>query len=122
MKSKQFSSGCLCALLAALAATAARADVRLPGLFSDNMVLQQGMPVPIWGWADDGEQVRVTFHGHTATAKAKDGKWMLKLAALKGSSEPEMLLIEGKNRLELKNVLVGEVWVCSGQSNMELPL
>src|SRR5437762_11157351 len=102
MKSKQFSSGCLCALLAALAATTALADVRLPGLFSDNMVLQQGMAVPVWGWADEGEEVRVTFRGRTVSAKAKNGKWLVKLAAAKAASEPESLLVEGKNRIELK--------------------
>jgi sialate O-acetylesterase len=104
-----------------LLALAARAEVRLPALFSDNMVLQQGMNAPVWGWADDGEEVKVSFRGKTVKAKAKDGKWMVKLGKLKAGG-PDSLMVEGKNRIELKNVLVGEVWVCSGQSNMELAL
>ncbi len=107
-------------LLLSLAAQA-RADVRLPGLFSDNMVLQQEARVPVWGWANEGEEVKVTFRGHTVSAKAKNGKWMVKLAALKAGG-PDTLVVQGKNRLELHNVLVGEVWICSGQSNMELAL
>src|SRR5437764_1427649 len=121
MKLNRLWAGFVCGFIAFLATTAL-ADVRLPGLFADNMVLQQGMPVPVWGWADEGEEVRVTFRGRTVSAKAKNGKWMLKLAAAKAASEPETLQVEGKNRIELKNVLVGEVWICSGQSNMELAL
>jgi sialate O-acetylesterase len=100
---------------------AARADVKLPALFSDNMVLQQGMNVPVWGWADEGEEVAVTFRGKTVKTKAQDGKWMVKLPGHIAGG-PEVLVIQGKNRIQLKNVLVGEVWVCSGQSNMEWPL
>jgi sialate O-acetylesterase len=99
----------------------ARADVRLPALFSDNMVLQQGMDLPVWGWADDGEEVKVTFRGKSAKIKAKGGKWSLKIGKFKAGG-PDALIVEGKNRIEVKNVLVGEVWVCSGQSNMELAL
>jgi Domain of unknown function (DUF303). len=99
----------------------ARADVRLPALFSDNMVLQQGMDLPVWGWADEGEEVKVSFHGKTAKAKAKGGKWTVKLGKFKAGG-PDVLVVEGKNRIEIKNVLVGEVWVCSGQSNMEMAL
>src|SRR4051812_21797729 len=102
-------------------ATLARAEVRLPALFSDNLVLQQGMPVPIWGWADDGEEVKVTFRGQTVSTTAKNGKWIVKLASLKPGG-PEVLVVAGKNKIELHNVLVGEVWICSGQSNMELAL
>ena len=99
----------------------ARADVRLPALFSDNMVLQQNQRVPVWGWADEGEEVKMSFRGKTAKAKAKDGKWRVNLSR-PSAGGPDNLVVEGKNRLELKNVLVGEVWVCSGQSNMEWPL
>jgi len=102
-------------------AFAARSEVRLPALFSDNMVLQQGMDLPVWGWADDGEEVKVSFRGKTVKAKAKGGKWMVKLGKFKAGG-PDAFVVEGKNRIELKNVLVGEVWVCSGQSNMELAL
>ena len=99
----------------------ARADVKLPGLFSDNMVLQQGMRLPIWGWADDGEKVTVTFRGKKASATARNGKWMVKLPSQKAGG-PDTLAVEGKNKIDVRNVVVGEVWICSGQSNMEFPL
>jgi len=101
-----------------LAAPAALADVKLPAVIGENMVLQQGADVPVWGWADPGEKVTVAFAGQTASATAdKDGKWAVKLTALK-PGEPAAMTVSGKNKLTLKNVLVGEVWVCSGQSNM----
>ncbi len=115
--------GCCLALLLALALirTEARADVRLPNLFSDNMVLQQGMRVAIWGWADDGEVVTVTFRGQKVKTTTRDGKWMVRLDKMKAGG-PEALVVEGKNRITLPNVCVGEVWICSGQSNMEFKL
>jgi sialate O-acetylesterase len=119
MNSKKISAILSLAIL--VAASTARADVRLPALFSDNMVLQQGMKVPVWGWADDGEQVVVIFQGQSAKTRAKDGKWMVKLDKLK-PGEPADFVVLGKNRIQLKNVVVGEVWICSGQSNMELTL
>jgi len=99
----------------------ARGEVRLPGFFTDNMVLQRGMTVPVWGWASDGESVKVTFRGKSETTTAKGGKWKVTLGSLKAGG-PDSLVVEGKNRIELQNVLVGEVWICSGQSNMEWPL
>jgi sialate O-acetylesterase len=105
-----------------LASFGSRAEVRLHGLFSDNMVLQQGMAVPVWGWANDGEVVTVKFRGQRASTKAKDGKWSLKLRSLKAGG-PAVLTVRTKsNTIQVTNVLVGEVWVCSGQSNMEFPL
>ena len=111
----------LAAAAAWLATTIAstRADVRLPALFSDGMVLQQGVKVPIWGWAEDGEAVTVEFLGQKVSATAKDGKWKATLESLKAGGPHEMK-IAGKNSISLKNVLVGEVWVCGGQSNMAL--
>jgi sialate O-acetylesterase len=100
---------------------AALGDVRLPAVFSDHMVLQQGIPVPVWGWADDGESVTVHFRNQDVTATAQSGKWMVRLKRLK-TGGPDVMTIAGKNRIELKDVLVGEVWICSGQSNMELRL
>jgi sialate O-acetylesterase len=97
------------------------AEVKLPGLFGDNMVLQQGMATPVWGWADDGEAVTVSFRGQTLRTTAKDGKWQVKLRKLDAGG-PDTLTISGLNTIELTNVLVGEVWVCSGQSNMEWAL
>src|SRR5499425_12241 len=103
---------------ALVAASTARADVKLPALISDGMVLQQGMPAPLWGWADEGESVTVEFQNQKVTAVAKNGKWMVKLKPLKAGG-PFTLTVSGKNKIEFKNVLVGEVWICSGQSNME---
>ena len=102
-------------------ATNARADVKLPALISNGMVLQQGMSVPLWGWADEGEAVTVEFQNQKVTATTKDGKWMVRLKSLKAGG-PFTLTISGKNKIELANVLVGEVWICSGQSNMQWQL
>ena len=120
MTSPRFAIPLVSALLLGCA-PALYSEVRLPALFSDNMVLQRGMKVPVWGWADEGEEVSVSFQGQTAKAKARNGKWMVKLSRLK-TGDPAALVVEGKNKIELKNVVVGEVWVCSGQSNMEWPL
>src|SRR5438132_4175562 len=108
-------------LILVCAAFTARADVKLAGLFSDNMVLQRRMRAPVWGWADEGEKVTVTFRGASVSATAKGGKWIVKLPG-QNAGGPDSLIVEGKNKIELKNVLVGEVWICSGQSNMEFPL
>lgn len=107
-----------------LATTASsRANVTLPDVIGDSMVLQRGRSVPIWGKADAGESVTVRFLGQVKTAVAdKDGKWRVMLNAMKASSAPATMLIEGKNKLELKDILVGEVWLVSGQSNMQLRL
>ncbi len=119
--------GTVCALLLALgilavAAPAARADVRLHALFTDNMVLQRGMPVTVWGTAETGENIVVKFQGQTVKATAKDGKWSVKLSPLLGNATPDVLTAEGKNKVQVQNVVVGEVWLCSGQSNMDFPL
>lgn len=100
------------------------ADVRLPRIFSDNMVLQQGASVPVWGWADEGEQVVVTCQGQRLTTVAKNGRWMVRLNNLRVATAdaPETLTVDGKNRIRFQNVLIGEVWLASGQSNMEWPL
>ena len=100
------------------AATAA-ADVKLPAVIGDNMVLQQGRQVAIWGTADAGEQVTVSLGEQKETATAdSDGKWKVELGPLKQGGPFEMT-VAGKNTVTVHNVLVGEVWVCSGQSNME---
>jgi len=113
----------LCTLLFSLtlaALSSSHAEVRLPALFSDNMVLQQGIECPIWGWADPGESVTIELNGKTHKTKADQaGRWETKLQKLLASSKPTTIKITGKNTLAIKNVLVGEVWVCSGQSNMQ---
>ena len=114
----------LLASLSLLIATAARvrADVKLPVLFADHMVLQQGISVPVWGWADEGELVIVQYRDQVVQTRAKNGKWQVKLATMKASTTPATLLVLGNNRIELKNVVVGEVWIASGQSNMQWAL
>jgi len=100
----------------------AGADVQLPRIFSDNMLLQRGVEAPIWGKADPGEKVTVTLGDERASATAdENGRWMAKLAPLEAGG-PFQLTVEGKNTVTLENVLVGEVWVCSGQSNMQFAL
>jgi sialate O-acetylesterase len=99
-------------------AAAASAEVKPAALFGDHMVIQRGMPVPVWGTADPGETVKVVFNGETRTATAgSDGKWMVRLHKLKAGGPFEMQ-IEGKNAIVLHDVLVGEVWLATGQSNM----
>lgn len=110
-------------VVAALAALAApergSADVKLPPVLSSHMVLQRDRAVPIWGTAAPGEKVAVEFRDQTRTAEAdKDGKWSVKLDALKAGG-PDKLVVRGNNTLTLDDVLVGEVWVGSGQSNMD---
>ena len=119
----------MCAFLVVFAVAAfslrAVADVTPASLFQDNMVLQQGIKVPVWGTAAPDEKVTVTFGKQTKQAVAgKDGKWRLSLDALKAepNQAPQEMTIAGKNTITITNVLVGEVWICSGQSNMELPL
>ncbi len=104
------------------AAAISYADVKLPAVISDNMVLQQKSNTTIWGWADPGEKINIKapwqwLFGSSTTA-GKDGKWKLKLKTPKAGG-PYDITITANNTIELKNVLIGEVWVCSGQSNMQ---
>jgi sialate O-acetylesterase len=102
------------------AAPAALADVKLPAIFGEHMVVQRDMPVSVWGWADPGEKVTVSLGDQTKTATADQaGKWSLKLDAMK-SGGPMVMKVQGKNTIELGDVLVGEVWLASGQSNMQM--
>jgi sialate O-acetylesterase len=101
----------------------ARADLKLATIFGDNMVLQQQMAVPVWGWADSNAEVTVKFSGQTKSAHADSGgKWLVKLGKLKASAEPQTLTVESGETKIFTNILVGEVWLCSGQSNMEKPI
>lgn len=112
---------CLLALplaLASLTATAV-ADVKLPAVFTDHMVLQRDLPVPVWGWADPNEQVTVSFRDQSKTTTADaGGNWSVKLDAV-SVGDPGTLTVKGNNEITRNDVLVGEVWVCSGQSNMQ---
>ncbi len=99
-----------------------KAEVRLPYILSDNMVMQRDIPVNIWGWADPGEKVSISIYNQKVSTRAsKDGKWKAQLKPLKAGG-PFELMVKGKNTIVLKNILVGDVWVCGGQSNMEWPL
>ena len=118
--------------IALIAVTApAMADVKLPGILSNHMVLQLGKEVPFWGWAEPGEEVTVTINSREAndaskpdsatTTTAADGRWAIKLPARTRPASVEVT-VAGKNTLTLTSVLVGDVWLCSGQSNMEWPV
>jgi sialate O-acetylesterase len=110
----------LFSILSICLAVAAMADVRLPQIFSTNMVLQRNIAIPVWGWAAPGEKVTVQFNKQTKSTRAgKDGKWKVQLSQ-EAAGGPFQLVVKGKNSITVDNVLVGEVWLCSGQSNMEM--
>ena len=118
MKSRIFCSS-MCLLSIAALAMVARADIRLPAVVGDHMVLQRDLPLPIWGWADPDEEVSVTLGEAKASAKADaSGKWRVTLPAMKTGKALEMTLT-GKNTIKLVDILIGEVWLGSGQSNMQ---
>lgn len=104
-----------------VAAAAARAEVSLPAIFSDHLVLQREASVPVWGAAAPGENVTVTFAGQSRSAVAGgDGRWQVALTGLRSGAEPQTLTIKGSNTIVIRDVLVGEVWLGSGQSNMAM--
>jgi len=96
------------------------ADVVLPAIFNHDMVLQRDLKAPIWGWAESGEAIEISFGEKTlkTTADAK-GNWKVEIGPLSANSQGQKLSIKGKNLITLTNVLIGDVWICSGQSNME---
>jgi Domain of unknown function (DUF303). len=101
----------------------ALADVTLAPVFTDHAVLQREKPLPVWGRAEPGERVTVSFSGQTiGTTTGADGRWIVYLAPLEASAQPAELVAVGKNEVRLRDVLVGDVWLCSGQSNMEWPV
>jgi sialate O-acetylesterase len=105
---------CFCLVIAPYA----NAQIKLPRLFRDSMVMQRDKKINIWGWASNGEKVRVQFNGKAYnTTTGADGKWMLQLAPAKAGG-PYTMEITGKNKLTLHDVLIGDVWLCAGQSNM----
>jgi len=109
-------------MLSSLSLTAVRADDAKPflhTLFTDNMVLQRGVADPVWGWTTPGQSVMVSLNGKSAKAVAgTDGKWMAKLPSMQAGG-PFTLTVTGPQTVTLTNVMVGDVWICSGQSNME---
>ncbi|MDO4628718.1 MAG: sialate O-acetylesterase [Planctomycetia bacterium] len=113
----------LFALLSVALVSSVSADVRMPRMFSNNCVLQRGVPVNVFGFADAGEKVTVEFNGQKIeTTACEAGKWLVKLAPMETKCEGSVMTITGKNTITVENVVVGEVWVCSGQSNMEYAL
>jgi len=102
---------------------ACHAEVRVPAIIGEHMVLQAGTNTPIYGWAASGEAVTVTVGAtQAATTAGADGKWTVTFSDLKASATPVTVTIVGKNTLTFSDVLVGDVWICSGQSNMALPV
>ncbi|MCU0375680.1 MAG: 9-O-acetylesterase, partial [Chitinophagaceae bacterium] len=98
----------------------AQAQLRLPAFFGDHMVLQRQQPIPIWGWAKPGEKITVTLDGKMATTRAdKTGKWRVNLPAMEAGGPFTLQVAGQKENRTLQDVLLGEVWLCSGQSNME---
>lgn len=92
---------------------------RLAGIFADNMVLQRDRPVPVWGWAEKGQPISVTFGGQEkSTTAGETGRWMVKLDPMPADKAPRELTVKGSSSLIVRNVLVGDVWICAGQSNM----
>jgi sialate O-acetylesterase len=113
----------LSAAMVFVLAASTPADVTLPAIIGDHMVLQSGTPLTIWGWAEPGEEVSVSLAEMNAVATADPaGEWLLKLPPMAASAEPLIMTISGRNTIELTDVLVGEVWLGSGQSNMEWPV
>lgn len=99
-----------------------RAEVRLPRLISDHMVLQRDRKIVIWGWAAPGEPLRIDFHGKRTTARAdRDGRWAAALGPFPAGG-PYDMAITGRNKLMLRDLLIGDVWLASGQSNMQFPI
>lgn len=104
-----------------MSASSLLAEVCLPAVISDHMVLQANAPAAIWGRADANEEVKVEFDGQTKSTKAAaDGKWLIKLDKLQPSAQPQTLTVSGTNKIAIQDVLIGEVWLASGQSNMEM--
>jgi sialate O-acetylesterase len=108
----------LCLLCAGL-----HAEVTMPAIFGDHMVLQQGMTLPVWGKAAPGEEIAVRIAGRRGVTKADAaGRWRITLRPLPKSFTPEILVVEGSNRIEIHDVLIGDVWICAGGGNMEFPV
>ncbi|MEO6733605.1 MAG: sialate O-acetylesterase [Ferruginibacter sp.] len=103
-----------------LVSIAAKAQVKLPKILGNSMVMQQGKPLPVWGTARPGEHIIVKFKGQTRKTVADDlGSWKINLDPMPASARPADMTISGSNSITLRNILIGEVWLCSGQSNME---
>ncbi|MBT5904129.1 MAG: sialate O-acetylesterase [Opitutaceae bacterium] len=97
-----------------------QAEVSLAPIFTDHAVLQRGKPIPVWGWASPGESITVKFAGESVQAVTNnEGQWRVDLPTLSAHSQGQTLTVTGKNKVQLRDILVGDVWLCGGQSNME---
>lgn len=113
----------VCCLLSATGAVPLRAEVRLAGVFGDHMVLQRDVPLTVWGKAGPGEKIEVRVAGQSVAATADSGgNWRARLQPLPASATPVKFAVTGENTVELQDVLVGDVWLCAGQSNMVYPV
>ena len=102
----------------------ANAEVRLPQLFQSGMIMQRGKPIPVWGWAEKGEQVTITFQKKTYTTTADDqGRWRINLPKMKAGG-PYVLVVKGERSeaKEITDILIGDVWLLSGQSNIDVTI
>ena len=108
-------------LLLSLCATAATADVKPHGMFNDHAVLQRGINIPVWGTAANGEKITVSMNGQTVSTVAQNGKWEVSFQRMNAGG-PYTMTIQGNNTITLNDIMVGEVWLASGQSNMERQL
>ena len=115
-----------CLLVLATLTGIAHANVTLPRLVSDGMIIQRDKPITIWGWADENERVTVRLAQQTLSTRAKNGRWFVTFEPLRvtqsNSGHPFRISIQANNRLDINNVLAGDVWIGAGQSNMELPI
>jgi len=110
------------ALLVAWGSPSGRCEARLPGILSSHMVLQRERPIHVWGWSAPGEKISVEMHGVTrATAGNAQGNWSVYLPP-EAAGGPYVLTVSATNKIVLEDVLIGDVWIASGQSNMEMPL
>jgi sialate O-acetylesterase len=103
-------------------ASIARALIVPNSLFSSHAVLQRDTEVPVWGTVDGDEKITVTFAGQSVTTTAQDGKWLVRLKPMPANATPQTLTISGSHTITLESILIGEVWICAGQSNMEWPV
>lgn len=96
------------------------AEIEMPQIFSDNMILQQNQEIPVWGWSEPGDKIRVQFQSQNIESIANEmGKWMVRMSSVEATYEPQSMTIQNESEsIEIKNILIGEVWLCSGQSNM----
>ncbi len=119
---RQFKIRILVFLLLVSSCLITRSEVRLPKILSDHMVIQRGVPPHVWGWSGPAEQISVTFHAQHVTVHSNDlGQWSVYLAP-ETAGGPYDLVVSGSNTVKVSDILVGDVWVAAGQSNMEMPL